>query len=193
MRDYLIVTVAHMIDQRGSANLTVRDIAHKAHVADGVLYNHFADKEELLACALQIHVESVMRDGGELPKAGEGTVAGNLATHITRGLAMLSRIVPIFAGLISEPKIIARFHDGVGFGARQYALPAVLASYLRDEAKLGRIDPKADVAAVVSMLIGACHELLLPRILFGGVGGAEVPEGFVEGLVTTVLRGIELR
>ena len=38
--------------------------AHEAKVADGVLYNHFADKEELIALALKVHVETVMTDAG---------------------------------------------------------------------------------------------------------------------------------
>ena len=40
VREYLIVTAARLIDERGSAGLSVRDIAREAQVADGVLYNY---------------------------------------------------------------------------------------------------------------------------------------------------------
>ena len=60
LRDYLIETAARMIDQRGSAGLAVRDIAREAKVADGVLYNYFEDKEDLLVHALLAHVGNVM-------------------------------------------------------------------------------------------------------------------------------------
>src|SRR5262249_56708222 len=56
LRDHLIATAARLIDQRGSTGLAVRDIAREARVADGVLYNYFEDKEDLLAHALLTHV-----------------------------------------------------------------------------------------------------------------------------------------
>ena len=60
LREYLISTAARLIDERGSAGLAVRDIAREAQVADGVLYNYFEDKEDLLAHALLAHVATVM-------------------------------------------------------------------------------------------------------------------------------------
>ena len=62
LRDYLIETAARLIDQRGSAGLAVRDIARAAKVADGVLYNYFEDKEDLLVHALLAHVGNVMAE-----------------------------------------------------------------------------------------------------------------------------------
>jgi len=49
-----------------------------------------------------------------LPPAGTGTVAGNLAAFIDRGLAVLIRVVPAFAGLLSQPRVLIRFHAMVG-------------------------------------------------------------------------------
>jgi len=51
LRDYLIDTAARLIAERGTAGLAVRDITRAAQVADGVLYNYFEDKEDLLAHA----------------------------------------------------------------------------------------------------------------------------------------------
>src|SRR5215467_8958364 len=111
LRDYLIATAARLIDQRGSAGLAVRDIAREAKVADGVLYNYFEDKEDLLVHALLAHVGSVMAGApGLLPPPGEGTVAENLRVFIDGGIANLLRVTPAFAGLISQPKVLTRFH-----------------------------------------------------------------------------------
>jgi len=88
LREYLIATAARLIDQRGSAGLAVRDIAREAQVADGVLYNYFEDKEDLLAQALLAHVGAVMTQAPQLlPPAGTGTVAENLSLFIDRGFA----------------------------------------------------------------------------------------------------------
>jgi AcrR family transcriptional regulator len=115
LREYLIATAARLIDQRGGTGLAVRDIAREAQVADGALYNYFEDKEDLLAHALMAHVGRVMTEAPQLlPPAGTGTVAENLGAFIDRGLAVLIRVVPAFAGLLSQPRVLIRFHAMVG-------------------------------------------------------------------------------
>jgi AcrR family transcriptional regulator len=121
LRGHLIATAARLIGQRGSAGLAVRDIAREAHVADGVLYNYFEDKDDLLAHALLAHVASVMTATPRMPAAGTGTVAGNLGFFIATGMNTLERVAPAFAGLLSQPGVLVRFHGMVGgdpaFGA----------------------------------------------------------------------------
>src|SRR5216683_1350361 len=114
LRDYLIATAARLIDERGSAGLAVRDIAREAQVADGVLYNYFEDKEDLLAHALLAHVGTVMHAAAGMPPAGTGTVPDNLAFFIDLGIATLVRVGPAFAGLLSQPKVLSRFHAMIG-------------------------------------------------------------------------------
>jgi AcrR family transcriptional regulator len=114
LREYLITTAARLIAERGTAGLAVRDIARAAQVADGVLYNYFEDKEDLLAHALLAHVAAVMHGMPPMPVPGTGTVAGNLESFIGSGLATLGRVIPAFAGLVSQPKVLTRFHAMVG-------------------------------------------------------------------------------
>ena len=103
LRDHLIATAARLIDERGSADLAVRDIARQAQVADGALYNYFEDKEDLISHALLAHVGNVMASAPRLlPPPGEGTVAENLRLFIEGGVAVLLRVTPAFAGLIGQ-------------------------------------------------------------------------------------------
>jgi AcrR family transcriptional regulator len=221
LRDYLIATAARLIGERGSAGLGVRDIAREARVSDGVLYNYFADKEDLLARALLAHVGTVMTSRPRMPPAGTGTVADNLRLFIDMGLDALARVVPAFAGLLSQPKVLMRFHAMVG-GDAAFAgeagadggepaaggsdaaggeagpddggpagLPAILAAYLRGEQRLGRIDQAADIDAAVTLVVGAIHGQILPRVLFSPPGGAiTTPPGLAGRLAQTVLAGI---
>jgi AcrR family transcriptional regulator len=225
LRDYLIETAARMIDQRGSAGLAVRDIAREAKVADGVLYNYFEDKEDLLAHALLAHVGTVMASAPRLlPPPGEGTVAENLRVFIDGGIANLLRVTPAFAGLISQPKVLTRFHamvggdaafdpaaedagepaaeadwpaEGAGDGDRGAShgeprgLPDLLIAYLRGEQRLGRIDAAADIEAAASLIVGAMHGQILPRVLFTPPGTpVSVPPGLSARLADVVLEGI---
>jgi AcrR family transcriptional regulator len=222
LRDYLIETAARLIDQRGSAGLAVRDIAREAKVADGVLYNYFEDKEDLLVHALLAHVGNVMASApGLLPPPGEGAVADNLRVFIDGGIANLLRVTPAFAGLLSQPKVLTRFHAMVGGNAafdpaaedadgsteeigepgedgdreaspaEPRGLPDLLIAYLRGEQRLGRIDAAADIDAAASLIVGAMHGQILPRVLFTPPGTpVTIPAGLSGRLAGVVLEGI---
>ncbi len=193
LHDHLIATAARLIDAQGGAALTVRDIAREANVADGVLYNHFADKDELLGHALAAHVHTVLATLGDLPSAGQNTVEENLRTYITRGLGVLIRILPAFNRFLTQPGVMVHVRQHVQDGGRE-GLPALLSDYLHAEQELGRLDPSANPDAVATLVIGACHELTLPRLLMDpGAPAPEVPPDFVTNLVDTVLHGIAPR
>lgn len=184
LREHLITTAARLIAEHGTATLTVRAIARAAGVADGVLYNHFADKEELLARALLAHVHHVERALGPLPEPGTATVEANLRDHLDHGMAMHRAILPAFAGLIGQPAVYARFAalhpDGGHWRDR-------LADYLCQERELGRLAPDADMAAATALLVGVCHDAVLATLLPFAPSGDDVT---ADSVITVVMRGI---
>jgi AcrR family transcriptional regulator len=194
LREHLIATAERLVARRGTVGLTVREIAREARVADGVLYNHFADKEELLALAVHAHVAAVEAALGPPPgPAGSGSVEANLTAYIDRSLALHAAILPAFAGLVGQPGVLARFDALPNPTAGGRGLREDLADYLRAEQRLGRLAGDADVDAAATMLIGACHELILPHLFSGSAQvQVQVPPGFATSLVTTVLDGIGL-
>ncbi len=191
LRDHLIAAATRLIAERGTAGLTVRDIARAADVAVGVLYNHFADKEELLALALHEHVRAVERRIGK--PATDGSLAENLHAFVTHALAVHAAFLPAFAGLVGQPEVFARFEALPNPMADGRGLHAALAEYLRTEQDRGRVAADTDLDAVATLVIGACHELVLPRLYRGTTTPVEVPPGYVESLVKTVLNGITPR
>jgi AcrR family transcriptional regulator len=215
LRQYLIAIAARLIRERGAARLSVRAIAREAQVADGVLYNYFKDKEDLLAHALLAHVGSVTSRALEMPLAGTGTIAGNLQTFIEADLDILARVTPAFTGLLSHPKALSGFHAMIGTtsatgadaGDGPYAgrpddgsslshsvltsLPGVLTSYLRGEQRLGRVSASADVEAASKLITGAIYGHVVPPLLFGPRGATVTTSpGFARRLAETILSGI---
>ncbi|MWA01985.1 TetR family transcriptional regulator [Actinomadura sp. LD22] len=187
LREHLIATAERMIAERGTAGLTVRAIAQEAGVAGGVLYNHFADKEELIALALRARATAIESALEPLPAPGTGTVEDNLRAYVAHGLALHARLVPALTGLIATPEVLARF-AGMSDPDRDWRRR--LRGYLEGERGLGRIAAGARVDAVTSMIVGACHEPVLSA-LFQGRGIAEPSARYsVDDLVMAVLAGI---
>ncbi|HEX9337001.1 MAG TPA: TetR/AcrR family transcriptional regulator [Pseudonocardiaceae bacterium] len=184
LRDHLIAAAARLIAEQGTAGLTVRAIARAAGVADGVLYNHFADKEDLLAAALRAHVRTVEDGLPTLPQPGTGGVEANLRAQLAYGLALHRAILPAFAGLVGQPAVLARFTELNDNGGQWRDR---LLDYLTAEQVLGRIAPDADVGAAGAILVGVCHETVLSTLL---TGAPSAPSS-VESVITVVLKGID--
>jgi AcrR family transcriptional regulator len=189
LREHLTAAAARLIARNGTTGLTVRAIAREAGVADGVLYNHFADKEELLADALLAHIRAVEQTLPDPPAPGEGAIDANLRAQLTHQLALQVEILPAFVGLLAQPKVLARFTT-LPPSAKGMDLREALAAHLHAERDLGRLRPDADVDAAATMIVGACKELILPHLFGPTTEPLEVPSGFVDAIVRTVLSGI---
>ena len=143
-------------------------------------------------------------------------MAENLTVFVDRGMESLYRVVPAFAGLMSQPGVLRRFHEMVG-GDQAFAAPAggaepggeeqsreehgeprslpeILLHYLQGERQLGRINAGADLDAATSLIVGAVHGQVLPRVLFAPPGTRPAtPPGLAAQLASTALRGLEPR
>ncbi|OLF06012.1 TetR family transcriptional regulator [Actinophytocola xinjiangensis] len=184
LREHLIDTAERMIADHGTSGLTVRAIAREAGVADGVLYNHFTDKEELLANALLAHIDTVEGGLEPLPKPGTASVEANLTAYLAHGLALHEAILPAFVGLANQPAVLARFSDLTG--GHQWR--DHLTSYLDSEQTLGRITPDAEPEVAAALLVGICHETVLSMMLSHTPRATATPS--VESVISTVLKGI---
>jgi hypothetical protein len=65
-----------------------------------------------------------------------------------------------------------------------------LAAYLDAEKRLGRMREDADPEAAAAMVLGACYQRAFFRSFLGEDMPAEGEEGFVEGIVQTLMRSL---
>jgi hypothetical protein len=68
----------------------------------------------------------------------------------------------------------------------------VLKHYLLAEQRLGRVDPAADIDAAATLIVGAIHGQVLPRVFFAPPGGGPVtvPADLGHRLAAVVLGGL---
>src|SRR5215470_10990723 len=110
LREHLIDAAEKLLVSKQVGTITTREIARAAGVSDGVLYNHFADKHELILAALmRRYAQALNHFGTGLPEPGSATVEANLITYAEAALDLVAQALPMVAGLISEPVLLQRF------------------------------------------------------------------------------------
>lgn len=190
LREHLIATAEALLAQRQPAAITTRDIARTAGLSDGVLYNYFADKNELLMAALvRRHVRLVVRFDTDLPTPGAATVRENLLTYARAALEMHLDGLPIVAGLLTDPQLLHRFIDELHrdpHGPQLYQQRVV--EYLAAEQRLGRLSA-VDVHAAATLFTGGTMMLAMTSLM--GVGPGRDLFGELPGVVDALLTGLE--
>jgi AcrR family transcriptional regulator len=189
LRDHLIATAEKLLAERHVSAITTRDIARAAGVSDGVLYNYFSDKNDLLLAALARRFSGlVARFDADLPESGTASVEENLIAYARAMLELNTGTLPLMAGLLIEPPLLQRFHEVIHsepFGPQLY--PQRLAKYLTDEQRIGRL-PYVDVDAVTTLIIGATVTLALSGLLQGLSHGDLAKQ--LPAIVRTIVRGL---
>jgi AcrR family transcriptional regulator len=96
MRDRILAAAVSVMKQRGVTNTTTKEIARAAGVAEGSIYNHFANKTELIAASMR-EVAGGIRDAlTRLSKrVGESTVEENLTELAEAEITFFTELLPI--------------------------------------------------------------------------------------------------
>lgn len=193
LRRHLIAVTERLVAAHG-VRLTARQIAHEAQVADGALYNHFANKNDLIVTAL---VESAAGASEEylaaLPEAGTATLEENLRTLTTASIRLHGALVPLFTGLVGNGALMHEFFVRV-HGERGPQLTfAATVDYLRAEQDLGRASGDVSADAVAGLLFGGSQL----HALVGHLGAprpddpaASAVGTDLDGTVTVLLRAL---
>lgn len=147
----------------GLGGLTTREIARAAEVSDGVLYNHFADKDALILEALGLELADL---GSQFRKAmpvpGTASVEANLLAIARACTAYQLGGLPLAGALLGRDELLPRFLKLIhtGDSGPQHVI-TMIASYLDAEIHAGRIAADTDATTVSVMMFGACHARLL--------------------------------
>jgi AcrR family transcriptional regulator len=187
-RERIVEAAERVLRERGLARSTTKVIARAAGYSEGTLYKHFESKEDLFLAVLAERLPSFVVLVEELPaRVGQGTVRETLEVA-NNALAYYGEIVPMAASIFSEPGLLARHREGLRKrGAGPWMANEALAAYLDAEERLGRVREDADPEAAAAMLLGACYQRAFFRSYLGEDVPSEGEEGFVEGIVQTLM------
>ena len=178
-RNQLLDIALTLFAERGVENVSIKDLAAEAEVAQGLIYYYFKSKDELVAAVFQQHnplpdFEAIMKQLSDLP-AREG-----LTLFAQRLVALLDEKRPVLRLLVREL-----------LSPRSASLTSVLSMRAEVMAQLGRYFQSRVAAGELRP-----HEPLVPiQIIVGSLltlSLLDQPlEPFVPKLIDTVLEGIQ--
>lgn len=164
-RDAILDGALHVMQTRGLARTTTKEIARASGYSEATLYKLFTDKVELFLCVLNERLPRVgiVRDG---PRGivGTRTVRENLETMAVEIDSFYAMSMPIAMSLFSDTELLARHRDGVyARGSGPEAVTTAVAEYLNLERAVGRVAAQAPIEGTALSLVGACmhHAFLL--------------------------------
>ncbi|MGZ6273852.1 MAG: TetR/AcrR family transcriptional regulator [Candidatus Limnocylindrales bacterium] len=191
LREHLIDAAERLLAQTPISSITTREIARTAGVSDGVLYNYFADKDDLVLAALLRRYRTITeRFSTRLPEAGSGTLEGNLGAIAGALFELAADVIPMIAGLLSDPPLFHRLFEAMHqepLGPQLLGEP--LAKYLEEEQRLGRVSPDVDPRAVAWLLLGPTAMVALASQMGRVQGSIDLPEQLRQ-MVAALMTGL---
>lgn len=208
-RERIVDATKQVIQERGLARVTTKEIARAAGVAEGTLFKYFERKEDLLLAAVQENPPPFLGDQlhtavrENLPpflavthpeQAGTGTVGEQLEAIMQAAMAYYAQLIPQTIAICADAALLARHREWMQ--ARQAGPRRVfelVAAYIAAEQRLGRLDAQRDPMSVAALLLGPAYQYALLRYFMGADPLPLSDQQFVSNLVQTLLAGLAPR
>jgi AcrR family transcriptional regulator len=189
-RQQIVDAVEMLIQTKGLARVTTKDIAQATGLSEGALYRHFGHKEDVFFVVLQKHLP-VLVDLLDKQVAGTKTVRENLVEICLAVLQYYEQLIPMSASFFADQALLARFREGLHqTGGKPQRLHERVASYIKEEQRLGRIEPQLPALGIAALLLGSVHQYGYLRQLLGEDPFDTTDRSFVENIVEIVTQGI---
>ncbi|MCC6989513.1 MAG: TetR/AcrR family transcriptional regulator [Acidobacteria bacterium] len=170
-RDAILDAAADAFASEGAAHVRIEDIASRAGVAVGTVYNYFTDRTALVNALLETRTQGLIDALDGMPAAAATTAAERFAADLRHFVAVLARYVDanhvLLHVLIEEEQ--QRGTDSKSARRRRSVLGQLLerAERLMADGIRARALQKGDPVVYASLLLG----------MIRGVGATALPRG----------------
>jgi AcrR family transcriptional regulator len=188
-RRYILEAAEQMLQTKGLARLTNKEIAEAAGCAEGTLYNHFETKEALILAAIQENLPSFLTVVWE-DRIGEGSIEANLRDIVQTCIQYYRKLLPLTMALVADIDLLNHFRLWMKeHGGGPMIIYEKVASYVAAEQRLGRLKPEIEPFAFAALLLGPCHQYAYIQYYQGQDAFPVSEEQFIAGVVQTLLLG----
>ena len=188
-RQYILEAAERMLQTKGLARLTNKEIAEAAGCAEGTLYNHFDTKEALILAAIKENQPDFLAVVGD-DRIGEHTIEENVQEIALAAIRYYRKLVPLATALFADMELLAHFRNWMQeHGGGPLRIYEVVARYIAGEQRLGRLKQDIDSFSFAALLLGTCHQYVFIQYFQGQDPFPVSEDQFVAGVVQTLLLG----
>jgi AcrR family transcriptional regulator len=188
-RRYILEAAERMLQTKGLARLTNKEIAEAAGCAEGTLYKHFDTKEELILAAIEENVPDFLTVVRE-DRVGQGSIEENVRDIARATIRYYRKLLPLATALFADSALLAHFRLWM---QEQKGGPLSIyekvASYVAAEQRLGRLKQEIEPFSFAALLLGTCHQYVFVQYFQGHDPFPVSEDQFVAGVVHTLLLG----
>jgi AcrR family transcriptional regulator len=184
-RQKIIEATERIIQAKGLARVTTKEIAREVGYAEGTLYKHFEHKEDLFLAVIQESLPDFVAALKERP--GTKTVCINLEEIVHAAISYYAKLVPLAVALFADTDLLARHRLWMhAQDAGPQRIHERIATYIEAEQRLGRISQQVDAMSVALLLLGPCFQYVFNLHLMGANPILMTEQRFVTTLVQTL-------
>ncbi|MBV9228537.1 MAG: TetR/AcrR family transcriptional regulator [Chloroflexi bacterium] len=192
-RQHILDATERIIQTKGFARVTTREIAREAGCAEGTLYKHFASKEDLFLAVIQQNLPNVIETVRE-DRVGTRTISANLEEIALAVINYYEQLIPMTVSFFADTELLARHRAWMheqGTGPQR--LHERVAGYIAAEQYIGRLNEAVNPLNIAILLLGSCFQYAFNRYFMGENPFEMTDQQFVTGLVQTLTEGISPR
>ncbi|HEV8193393.1 MAG TPA: TetR/AcrR family transcriptional regulator [Ktedonobacterales bacterium] len=154
-RAQILDAATRVFAEKGFTRATIRDVARAAGIADGTIYNYFANKDDLLIGLLD-RLNDTARRPASLAQASQAPLAGSIRAYMRERVEALWPNADLFRAVLPEllanPDLRKRYYDEVI--APTMALGEGAFTALMAGGVLRELDPPLSMRIVAGSLLG---------------------------------------
>src|SRR2546422_11625953 len=111
-RQKILEATARLLQMKGLARVTTKEIARETGLSEGALYRHFEHKEEVFFAVLTKHLPTFM-ELFQSHVAGTGNVSENLEAIALAAIEYYEQLRPLSASFFADTELLAPSQDAI--------------------------------------------------------------------------------
>lgn len=188
-RQHILDTAERVLQERGLARVTTRDITRAAGLADGTLYVHFPHKEDLFLAIIQRHLPAFV-PAVQPEQAGTQSLRASLEAIGQAAVRYYAELIPLAASLFADPSLLQRHQVWMATHNGPERIYERVAAYILAEQSIGRIFQSCNARDVAAALLGPCFQYVFMRHFLGTDPFGQSADEFVESAIAPLLTGL---
>ncbi len=157
IREAILSATLSLVEEEGLRRLTTKEIAERAGASEASVYYHFKDKVGLVQAVIEAGLGPLHQlEIADFDRFEGAPLADSLLEVALAFEAFFARVLPVMAAIQSDSDLREEFGermDAQGLGPHRGV--ELLAGWLDDEQRRGRVAADADTQGAAVLLIGA--------------------------------------